>query len=35
MRMHLLLTDLGPLDVLGVIGNGLTYQDLLKVDVRA
>ena len=29
MRMHLLLTDLGPLDVLGAIGHGLTYQDLL------
>lgn len=28
MRMHLLLTRLGALDVLGVIGNGLTYQDL-------
>jgi len=27
-RMHLLLTDLGALDVLGSIGNGLTYQDL-------
>lgn len=29
LRMHLLRTDLGPLDVLGVIGSGLTYQDLL------
>jgi hypothetical protein len=28
MRMHLLLTELGALDVLSVIGNGLTYQDL-------
>ncbi len=27
-RMHLLLTDLGALDLLGSIGNGLTYQDL-------
>jgi hypothetical protein len=29
MRMHLLLTDLGALDVLGAIGSGLTYQDLI------
>ena len=29
MRTHLLLTDLGALDVLGAIGNGSTYQDLL------
>lgn len=29
MRMHLLLTDLGALDVLAAIGAGLTYQDLL------
>ena len=28
-RMHLLLTDLGALDVLSVIGGGLTYQDLV------
>lgn len=28
MRLHLLLTDLGALDVLGTIGNDLTYQDL-------
>ena len=28
MRMHLLLTELGALDVLGVIGSGLTYKDL-------
>jgi hypothetical protein len=28
MRMHLLLTDLGALDVLAAIGAGLTYQDL-------
>lgn len=28
LRMHLLLTDLGALDVLGAIGKGLTYQDL-------
>ncbi|HEX3528028.1 MAG TPA: hypothetical protein VH988_13270 [Thermoanaerobaculia bacterium] len=27
-RMHLLLTELGALDLLGSIGNGLTYQDL-------
>lgn len=29
LRMHLLLTELGPLDVLGSIGNGLTYEDLV------
>ena len=29
LRLHLLLTDLGALDILGVIGDGLTYQDLL------
>jgi hypothetical protein len=29
MRTHLLLTDLGALDVLSAIGNGLTYQDLV------
>jgi hypothetical protein len=29
LRLHLLLTDLGALDVLGSIGNGLTYQDLV------
>jgi hypothetical protein len=28
LRLHLLVTDLGPLDVLGSIGNGLGYQDL-------
>lgn len=28
MRTHLLLTDLGALDVLSAIGNGSTYQDL-------
>lgn len=28
MRMHLLLTELGALDVLSAIGVGLTYQDL-------
>ncbi len=28
LRLHLLLTELGPLDVLGSIGDGLTYQDL-------
>lgn len=28
MRTHLLLTELGALDVLGSIGSGLTYQDL-------
>jgi hypothetical protein len=27
--MHLLLTDLGALDALSVIGNRLTYQDLV------
>jgi hypothetical protein len=30
LRMHLLLTELGPLDVLGTIGNGLTYRDLVS-----
>ncbi len=29
LRIHLLLTDLGALDVLGSIGNGLTYRDLV------
>ncbi len=29
MRMHLLLTELGALDVLSVIGDGLTYRDLV------
>ena len=29
LRLHLLLTELGALDVLGSIGNGLTYQDLV------
>jgi len=28
MRTHLLRTDLGALDVLCAIGNGLTYRDL-------
>jgi hypothetical protein len=28
-RINLLLTDLGALDVLGAIGSGLTYQDLV------
>jgi hypothetical protein len=28
LRLHLLLTDLGPLDALSVVGNGLVYQDL-------
>jgi hypothetical protein len=29
LRMHLLLTDLGALDILSSIGDGLTYHDLL------
>lgn len=29
MRTHLLLTELGALDVLGTVGSGLTYQDLV------
>jgi hypothetical protein len=29
MRTHLLLTELGALDVLSAIGNGSTYQDLM------
>jgi hypothetical protein len=29
LRTHLLLTELGALDVLSAIGNGLTYQDLV------
>jgi hypothetical protein len=29
LRINLLLTDLGALDVLSAIGHGLTYQDLL------
>jgi hypothetical protein len=29
LRLHLLLTELGALDVLGSIGNGLAYQDLV------
>jgi hypothetical protein len=33
MRLHLLLTDLGALDVLGSIGAGLTYQDLRERTV--
>jgi hypothetical protein len=28
MRTNLLHTEFGALDVLGTIGNGLTYQDL-------
>jgi hypothetical protein len=28
-RVNLLLTELGPLDVLGAIGDGLTYRDLV------
>ncbi len=33
MRLHLLVTDLGPLDVLGSIGDGLGYQDLVDRTV--
>jgi len=33
LRMHLLLTDLGALDLLTTIGPGLTYTDLLKRTV--
>jgi hypothetical protein len=33
LRLHLLLTDLGPLDVLGSIGNGLGYRDLVDRTV--
>jgi len=33
MRTHLLLTDLGALDVLAAIGSGLTYQDLSERTV--
>ena len=29
LRTHLLLTELGALDVLSAIGNGFTYQDLV------
>ena len=29
LRLHLLLTELGALDVLGTIGNGLIYRDLV------
>jgi hypothetical protein len=32
--MHLLATDLGALDVMGAIGAGLTYQDLLGRTVH-
>jgi hypothetical protein len=32
-RMHLLLTELGALDVLSAIGSGLTYQDLVDRTV--
>jgi hypothetical protein len=34
MRMHLLATDLGALDVMGAIGAGLTYQDLAGRTVQ-
>jgi hypothetical protein len=34
LRLHLLLTELGPLDVLGSIGNGLTYQDLVGRTIQ-
>ena len=30
LRIHRLLTDFGPLDILDVIGHGLTYQDLIE-----
>ncbi|HVT15353.1 MAG TPA: hypothetical protein VHQ90_04100 [Thermoanaerobaculia bacterium] len=30
LKRHLLLTELGALDVLGEIGKGLTYQDLVR-----
>lgn len=30
LRRHLLVTELGPLDVLGAIGHDLTYQDLVN-----
>lgn len=33
LRLHLLLTDFGALDVLAVIGNGLTYRDLVERTV--
>ena len=33
-RPHNLLTSCGPLDVLGTIGRGLTYQDLLPHTVE-
>jgi len=33
LRMHLLLTELGALDVLGVIGAGFTYRDLVDRTV--
>jgi hypothetical protein len=33
MRLHLFLTELGALDVLASIGNGLTYQDLASRTV--
>jgi hypothetical protein len=32
--MHLLATDLGALDVMGAIGAGLTYQDLVGRTVQ-
>jgi hypothetical protein len=34
MRTHLLLTDLGALDVLRTVGNALTYADLLDRTVE-
>ena len=33
LRLHLLRTDLGALDVLGTIGSGQTYQDLVDRTV--
>src|SRR5262245_52253526 len=30
LRTHLLATDLGALDLLSAVGNGLTYRDLLR-----
>jgi hypothetical protein len=34
MRMHLLTTDLGALDVMAAIGDALTYQDLVDRTVE-
>ena len=34
LRTHLLLTDLGALDVLNAIGNSLTYRDLVGRTVE-